>query len=117
MCTFVNNQDHLLKYKHQFTVHNETPLNQGIKSSWFSCTAFGITSPLAAFIQYSNISSPICCIVLVPSIMGPVSISMMSLMRRASLELVATFITGQTGLPVGVPKPVVNKIRVAPEAV
>ncbi|MNE91782.1 hypothetical protein D3C80_1894340 [compost metagenome] len=32
------------------------------------------------------------------------------------MELVATLITGQTGLPVGVPNPVVNKINVAPEA-
>ena len=28
----------------------------------------------------------------------------------------ANLITGQTGLPVGVPKPVVNKIKVAPLA-
>jgi hypothetical protein len=37
-------------------------------------------------------------------------------MRFASLVLVATFITGQTGLPVGVPNPVVNQINVAPLA-
>ena len=41
---------------------------------------------------------------------------MISDMRFANLVLVATFITGQTGLPVGVPNPVVNKIKVAPLA-
>ncbi len=38
--------------------YNDTPRFHGIKSSWFSNTALGITSPLAALIQYSNISSP-----------------------------------------------------------
>ena len=37
-------------------------------------------------------------------------------MRVANFVLVATFITGQIGLPVGVPKPVVNNISVAPLA-
>ena len=41
---------------------------------------------------------------------------MISLIRVANFVLLATLITGQTGLPVGVPKPVVNKIRVAPLA-
>jgi hypothetical protein len=40
--------------------YKETPRFQGIKSSCPSRTAFGITSPLAALIQYSKISSPIC---------------------------------------------------------
>ena len=43
----------LLSYK-------ETPRFHGIKSSCPSNTAFGIISPLAALIQYSKISSPIC---------------------------------------------------------
>ena len=41
---------------------------------------------------------------------------MISDMRFANLVFVATLITGQTGLPVGVPNPVVNKIKVAPLA-
>ena len=48
--------------------------------------------------------------------MGPASMSIMSAMRPASALLVATLITGQIGLPVGVPRPVVNKISVAPLA-
>src|ERR1051325_4940131 len=87
-----------------------------MKSSWLSWTAFGITSPLAALIQYSNISSPICSIVLSPSMIGPVSISMISFILLVNEEFDETFIVGQTGLPVGVPNPVVNKIKVAPEA-
>ena len=47
---------------------------------------------------------------------GPVSISMISFILVANFELVATLIVGQTGFPVGVPNPVVNKIRVAPDA-
>src|SRR6185503_8317346 len=93
-----------------------TPLFHGIKSSWFNCTAFGVTSPLAAFIQYSRISSPICSIVFSPSSIGPQSISMISPIRLARSELVATLMVGQTGLPVGVPNPVVNNIKVAPVA-
>ena len=41
---------------------------------------------------------------------------MISLILVANFVLVATLITGQTGLPVGVPKPVVNNINVAPLA-
>ena len=51
-----------------------------------------------------------------PLMMGPQSISIISFIFFANIELVATFITGQTGLPVGVPNPVVNKMSVAPEA-
>ena len=93
-----------------------TPLFHGMKSSWFSCTALGMISPLAALMQYSKISSPIWEIVFLPSMMSPVLMSMISLIRMASLVLLDTFITGQTGFPVGVPKPVVNKISVAPLA-
>src|SRR5437762_13867205 len=93
-----------------------TPLFHGIKSSWFNCTAFGITSPLAALIQYSKISSPICSIVFSPSMIGPVSISIMSPILFVKDELVDNLIVGQTGLPVGVPKPVVKSINVAPAA-
>ena len=42
--------------------------------------------------------------------------SMMSFILLARAELVATLIVGQTGLPVGVPRPVVNRINVAPLA-
>src|SRR5678815_5605389 len=66
--------------------------------------------------QYSNISSPICWIVLSPSTIGPQSISIISFIRFVRLLLVLTLIVGQTGLPVGVPRPVVNKINVAPLA-
>ncbi|MNW10533.1 hypothetical protein D3C71_2077740 [compost metagenome] len=52
-----------------------------------------------------------------PSIIGPVLISIMSAICVASFVLVATLMTGQMGLPVGVPSPVVNKINVAPDAV
>ncbi|MNR54448.1 hypothetical protein D3C85_1746310 [compost metagenome] len=52
-----------------------------------------------------------------PSIIGPVLISIMSAICVASFVLVATLMTGQMGLPVGVPRPVVNKINVAPDAV
>ncbi len=41
--------------------------------------------------------------------------SMMSGMRSASLVLDETFITGEIGLPVGVPSPVVNNMMVAPD--
>ena len=37
-------------------------------------------------------------------------------MRFANAELVAILIVGATALPVGVPRPVVNKINVAPLA-
>src|SRR5580693_1770749 len=39
---------------------------------------------------------------------------MMSAMRLASCELVEIFTTGATGLPVGVPRPVVKSTRFAP---
>jgi len=45
---------------------------------------------------------------------APVSISMMSDMRSARLVLVETLITGATGLPVGVPRPVVKTTTLAP---
>ena len=41
---------------------------------------------------------------------------MISDIRLANFVLVETLMTGQTGFPVGVPKPVVNKIKVAPLA-
>src|SRR5436189_513876 len=107
--TFICSGHLLIRYR-------DTPLFQGIKSSWFNNTALGITSPLAALIQYSSISSPICSIVLSPSTIGPQSISMISIILLANAELVAILIVGQTGLPVGVPNPVVNKIKVAPLA-
>src|SRR6185436_16345519 len=101
--------EHVIHYK-------DTPRFHGMKSSWLSCTAFGIISPLAALMQYSSISSPICWIVLSPSTIGPQSISIISFIRFVRLLLVLTLIVGQTGLPVGVPRPVVNKISVAPLA-
>lgn len=54
--------------------------------------------------------------VLRPSTTGPQSMSMMSGIRRASAVLVESLMVGQTGLPVGVPRPVVKRIRVAPLA-
>lgn len=50
-----------------------------------------------------------------PRMIGPASKSMTSLMRVASVLLLAILSTGVTGLPVGVPSPVVNMIRLAPE--
>jgi hypothetical protein len=52
--------------------------------------------------QYSGISSPVCSMVLWPSAIGPVSVSMMSAMRRARSLFVASLMTGHTALPVGV---------------
>ena len=49
-----------------------------------------------------------------PLTMPPASKSMMSAMRSASVELVEIFTTGATGLPVGVPRPVVKSTRFAP---
>jgi hypothetical protein len=46
--------------------------------------------------------------------MAPLSIAMMSGMRRARSELVDSLMTGATGLPVGVPSPVVNRTTLAP---
>src|SRR3546814_14581008 len=104
----------MVNLKYAIYSHNETPRFQGIKSSWLSCTAFGTTVPDAARMQYANISSPICSMVLSPVTIGPQSMSIISSIRRASWLLVATLITGQTGLPVGVPRLVVTKINVAP---
>ena len=42
--------------------------------------------------------------------------SIISAILFANEELLDTLIVGQTGLPVGVPKPVVNKMSVAPDA-
>ena len=97
-------------------IYKLTPRFHGIKSSWFNNTALGIISPLAALMQYSKISSPISSIVFNPSITSPVLMSIISPILLVNDELVDTLITGQTGLPVGVPKPVVNKIKVAPLA-
>src|SRR5687767_4872213 len=116
ICFFVTQRALRERKVAQRNNYNDTPLFHGIKSSWFNCTALGITSPLAALIQYSSISSPISSMVFSPSITGPVSISIISAILFASFELVATLIVGQTGLPVGVPKPVVNNIKVAPDA-
>ena len=66
--------------------------------------------------QKSRISAPICSTVFSKVIIDPVSISIISGILNAKAELVAIFITGQIGFPVGVPNPVVNKMRVAPAA-
>ena len=66
--------------------------------------------------QYSRISSPICSIVFSPRIIAPVSISIISFIRVARAVFVEIFIVGAAGLPVGVPRPVVNKMSVAPDA-
>lgn len=50
-----------------------------------------------------------------PRMTGPASKSMTSAMRLAILLLLEIFSTGVIGLPVGVPSPVVNMIKLAPE--
>jgi hypothetical protein len=56
----------------------------------------------------------ICSIVLSPSTIGPHLYQYRY--PFAKEELVANLMVGQTGLPVGVPNPVVNNISVAPLA-
>ena len=51
----------------------------------------------------------------VPSTMGPVSKSTNSEKEFANLVLLEILITGLTGFPVGVPKPVEKRMRFAPE--
>ena len=58
--------------------------------------------------------SPIELTVSLPSMIGPASKSIYSLNDFAVLELLETFITGATGFPVGVPKPVEKRMRLAP---
>src|SRR5579859_695029 len=93
----------------------ETPLFHGIKSSCPSCSALVCSSPLATLTTSSIMASPICSTVFSPEMTGPVSISIMSGMRCASLELVETLTTGAMGLPVGVPNPVVKSTTLEPE--
>ena len=52
---------------------------------------------------------------LIPSIIVPVLKSIISAILLYKLVLEETFKTGTAGFPVGVPKPVVNKIILAPE--
>ena len=58
--------------------------------------------------MYSKTSSPICSTVFSPEMIGPQSMSIISGSFTASLVLVDNFTMGLIGLPVGVPKPVVN---------
>ena len=71
--------------------------------------------PLATFMMNSSNALAQSSIVSVPSIIEPVLKSIMSFILVYSLVFVDTFITGTAGLPVGVPSPVVNKIKLAPE--
>src|SRR5690606_1879083 len=96
--------------------YRDTPRFQGIKYTTISRPAWGMNSPHDAFIQYSSISSPISSMGLSPEIIGPQSISMISLILLVKAVLEETLITGHIGFPVGVPRPVVNKISVAPLA-
>src|SRR5262249_14354446 len=96
------------------TAQRDTPRFQGMKSSCCFSSAFVRSSPLATFTTESRIVPPICSMVCSPSIIGPVSISMMSCMRWARLPFVESFTTGVMGFPVGVPRPVVNKTMLAP---
>src|ERR1700751_3879239 len=95
-------------------VQRETPLFHGMKSFWASTSAFVWTRPLATSITLSRIASPMCSIVTSPSMVGPVSKSTISAMRRARLEFVEIFTTGAIGFPVGVPNPVVKSTTLAP---
>src|SRR5437764_1357051 len=97
-----------------FGGQREMPRFQGIKSCWFFCSALVWTSPLATLITSSRTLSPICSMVDSPEIIGPVSMSMMSDIRLASTVLVESLITGATGFPVGVPRPVVKSTTLAP---
>src|SRR5271156_3021831 len=97
-------------------VQRETPLFHGMKSFWPSISALVWTWPLATSITLSRMASPICSIVTSPSMMGPVSKSTISAIRRAKVELVEIFTTGATGFPVGVPSPVVKSTTLAPAA-
>src|SRR5215472_16067180 len=97
--------------------HSDTPLFHGMKSFCDKSSAFVYTSPLATRTTSPKMSSPTFSIVVSPLTMLPVSISMMSAMRAASCEFVEIFTTGAIGLPVGVPRPVVNNTTLAPAAV
>ncbi len=85
-----------------------------MKSSWPSNSAFVRASPLATPITCSRIVSPIFSMLVSPVMMLPVSMSMMSAIRRARFEFVAIFKTGAIGFPVGVPRPVVKRTTFAP---
>src|SRR5262249_12611458 len=95
--------------------HSDTPLFHGIKSSWASDSALVWTSPLATRTIRSRTASPISSTVLSPEMIGPASMSMMSGILCARLQFVEILITGAMGLPVGVPKPVVNNPPLAPD--
>ena len=71
--------------------------------------------PLATSIMKSSSASPMSGMVFWPVIMGPVSTSMISGILCAKVVFDAILTTGAMGFPVGVPKPVVNKIRLAPD--
>src|SRR5208282_5970401 len=95
---------------------SDTPLFQGMKSSWRSNSALVYTSPLATRTTRSRIASPISSTVLPPLMIAPVSMSMMSCIRCARVEFVEILMTGAMGFPVGVPNPLVNKTAFAPAA-
>ena len=91
------------------------PLFHGIKSFWPSSRAQTFTLPLATSKIKFKSFSPQSLIVLVPSIIVPVLKSIISAILLYKLVLEETLITGTAGFPVGVPKPVVNKIIFAPD--
>ena len=95
--------------------YSEIPLFQGMKSSCAKRTAAVISSPLATLIIYSKSSSPLLSMVSSPVMIEPVLKSMMSFIRFVNAWLLAIFITGAIGFPVGVPNPVVKHIMVQPD--
>src|SRR6266404_4466246 len=96
------------------SAQRETPRFHGMKSFCASNSALVRSSPLATCMTRSKMCSPICSMVVSPEMIPPVSMSMMSGMRRAKSEFVDSLMTGAMGLPVGVPRPVVNKTKFAP---
>src|SRR2546427_9726491 len=95
---------------------SDTPLFQGMKSFCASNSALVRISPLPTLRAKLRMASPVSSMVASPAMMAPVSISMMSGMRSANEEFEDILITGAIGLPVGVPKPVVNRTKFAPAA-
>ena len=65
-------------------IQSETPLFQGMKSSWPSSSALVFTSPLAILIISSRMRSPASSTDSSPAMMVPVSISIASDMRCAN---------------------------------
>jgi hypothetical protein len=65
-------------------IQSETPLFQGMKSSWPSSSALVFTSPLATWMISSKMRSPASSTDSSPAMMVPVSISIASDMRWAS---------------------------------